>query len=295
MQPAKKKSSKKNIIFIFLIFFLLVCLFLVQCALKGVTAPKEPEIIPEEKPVEVPAQKPIVVDTVKKDTVPKDTVQAPPVPKKEKKPEKVEKPVVDSSAIKKQDSIRIADSLAKADSLRILDSLAKLPTDSVPPTVSLVPPPGRYYEPIKLKAKCDELKCNSWISIGDTNSPQDAKKGTEYNKTGLVFFRAQDSAGNYSEWQSAEYDMASDNRCGKNAYPVPVNGKEVCVDAYEYPNKTGEVPRDMVSQEQAASLCASEGKRLCSLEEWQAACKGRRNFGDTAAERCICQYPFCLS
>ncbi|MEE0875723.1 MAG: SUMF1/EgtB/PvdO family nonheme iron enzyme, partial [Fibrobacteraceae bacterium] len=121
----------------------------------------------------------------------------------------------------------------------------------------------------------DELKCNSWISIGDTNSPQDAKKGIEYNKTGLVFFRAQDSAGNYSEWQSAEYDMASDNRCGKNAYPVPVNGKEICVDAYEYPNKAGEVPRDMVSQEQAASLCASEGKRLCSLEEWQAACKGR--------------------
>ena len=275
MQPAKKKSSKKNIVVIFLIFFLLVCLFLVQCALKGVAEPKESEIIPEEKPVEVPVQKPIVVDTKKKDTVPKDTVQASPVHKKEKKPEKVEKPVVDSSAIKKQDSIRIADSLAKADSLRILDSLAKLPTDSIPPTVSLVPPPGRYYEPIKLKAKCDELKCNSWISIGDTNSPQDAKKGIEYNKTGLVFFRAQDSAGNYSEWQSGEYDMASDNRCGKNAYPVPVNGKEICVDAYEYPNKAGEVPRDMVSQEQAASLCASEGKRLCYLEEWQAACKGR--------------------
>ncbi len=275
MQPSKKKSSKKNIIFLFLIFFLLVCLFLVQCALKGIAEPKEQEIIPEEKPVEVPIQKPIVIDTVKEDTIPQDTVQTVPTPKKENKPEKVEKPVIDSSAIKKQDSIRIADSLAKADSLRILDSLAKLPTDSVPPTVSLVPPPGRYYEPIKLKAKCDELKCNSWISIGDTNSPQDAKKGIEYNKTGLVFFRAQDSAGNYSEWQSGEYDMASDNRCGKNAYPVPVNGKEICVDAYEYPNKAGEVPKDMVSQEQAASLCASEGKRLCYLEEWQAACKGR--------------------
>lgn len=278
MKSNNQKKSKKNLVYILLIFILLICLFLVQCALKNVGTPKE-ELPPppETKPsVTVIAQEKPPVDTLPKDTVKKDSVvkvEKIQTPKKEKiiPP----KPAIDSAALKKQDSIRLADSIAKADSLRILDSLAKLPSDSIPPTVSLIPPPGRYYEPIKLKARCDEIKCNTWISIGDTNSPQEAKKGFEYNKTGTVFFRAQDSAGNFSAWQTGEYDMASDNRCGKNAYPVPVNGKEVCVDAYEYPNKADEVPKDMVSHEEAASLCAAIGKRLCELNEWQAACKGR--------------------
>lgn len=189
------------------------------------------------------------------------------------------------------DSLR-ADSLARAkEAARIADSLARLAQDSIPPTVSLTPPPGRYYEPIKLKAKCDEIKCNSWISVGDTLNPQEAKKGIDYNKSGIVFFRAQDSAGNYSEWQTGEYNMASDNKCGKYSYPVPVGGKEVCVDAYEYPNKPEEVPRDMVSHAQAASLCEAEGKRLCTIDEWKSACMGREtqrySYGNSyIASRC---------
>lgn len=280
MEKNKKKSTKKNLIYILLVFFLLVCLFIVQCALKKVGAPVEETPIEPPKPVLTEVKKTVVADTIKKDTVKVDTAKEPvvekaPEPKKEKPVEP--KPLIDSAALKKQDSLRLADSIAKADSLRILDSLAKLPSDSIPPTVSLIPPPGRYYDPIKLKARCDEIKCNTWISVGDTNNPQEAKKGIEYNKTGLVFFRAQDSAGNYSPWESGQYDMASDNRCGKNAYPVPVNGKEVCVDAYEYPNQGNEVPKDMVSHEEATALCAAIGKRLCRIEEWQAACKGKES------------------
>ena len=184
----------------------------------------------------------------------------------------------------------VADSLAKIEKAR-LDSLEKKrvqdsirAADQTPPSAEIVPPSGRYYDPIKLKVKCDEIKCKTFLSIGDTLNPVEAGKTVEYNKTGSVFYFAEDSVGNRTKWEEAKYDMASDNICGKNAYPVPVGGKTVCVDAYEYPNEADANPRDMVSQEQAEELCKQAGKHLCSIDEWQAACRGkdktRFSYGD---------------
>ena len=184
----------------------------------------------------------------------------------------------------------VADSLAKVEKAR-LDSLEKKrvqdsirAADQTPPSTEIVPPSGRYYNPIKLKVKCDEIKCKTFLSIGDTLNPVEAGKAVEYNKTGSVFYFAEDSVGNRTKWEEAKYDMASDNICGKNAYPVPVGGKTVCVDAYEYPNEADATPRDMVSQEQAEELCKQAGKHLCSIDEWQAACRGkdktRFSYGD---------------
>ncbi|MDR1830588.1 MAG: SUMF1/EgtB/PvdO family nonheme iron enzyme [Candidatus Fibromonas sp.] len=148
--------------------------------------------------------------------------------------------------------------------------------DSLPPQPSILPPPGRYYKPVNLRVECGEPKCETEISVGDSLN---AVKGKieNYNKTGKVYFRATDSAGNASSWGAASYDMASDNNCSENSYPVPVKGKTVCVDAYEFPNKAGEKPRNMVSQSGANRLCEGAGKRLCSTEEWQAACRGNSN------------------
>jgi formylglycine-generating enzyme required for sulfatase activity len=126
-----------------------------------------------------------------------------------------------------------------------------------------------------LKALCDEPKCQIQVSYGDSLNPELLDPNHPYNKSGKVYYRALDSLGNPSAWVEATYDMASDNSCGKNAYPVPVNGKTVCVDAYEYPNQKGEKPQGMVSHQKAVSLCAAAGKHLCSLEEWQAACLGK--------------------
>ena len=184
----------------------------------------------------------------------------------------------------------VADSLAKIEKAR-LDSLEKKrvqdsirAADQTPPSAEIVPPSGRYYDPIKLKVKCDEIKCKTYLSIGDTLNPVEAGKAVEYNKTGSVFYFAEDSVGNRTKWEEAKYDMASDNICGKNAYPVPVGGKTVCVDAYEYPNEADATPRDMVSQEQAEEICKQAGKHLCSIDEWQAACRGkdktRFSYGD---------------
>lgn len=73
---------------------------------------------------------------------------------------------------------RIADSLsalekARLDSLekkRILDSIRA--ADQIPPNAEITPPAGRYYDPIKMKVKCDEIKCKTYLSIGDTLHPQ---------------------------------------------------------------------------------------------------------------------------
>jgi hypothetical protein len=149
-------------------------------------------------------------------------------------------------------------------------------TDSTPPQPSILPPPGRYYKPINLSVECGEPKCETEISIGDSLNPIKGKI-ENYSKTGKVYFRAIDSALNASQWETAYYDMAADNNCAENSYPVPVSRKTVCIDVYEFPNKAGEKPRNMVSQNAAVMLCESAGKRLCSIEEWQAACKGNQN------------------
>lgn len=212
----------------------------------------------------------------------------PPAPEKPKNDslQKREKAIRDSLAkIRKAKKDRLEkarkalqDSLAKQDSLRKADSIAYANRDSIPPEASIVPPAGRYYDPIRIKVKCDEIKCKTFYSIGDTLHPQELTAPVEYNKTGEVFYLAEDSAGNRTSWQSVHYDMASDNVCGKNAYPVPVGQKTVCVDAYEYPNQPDAIVKDMVSHEQAVELCKQAGKRLCKFDEWSAACKGKDGF-----------------
>ncbi len=47
-----------------------------------------------------------------------------------------------------------------------------------------------------------------------------------------------------------------------------------CMDRFEYPNQVGEKPRVLVTYAQAKSLCASEGKRLCTENEHNFACEG---------------------
>ncbi|MBZ4418288.1 bifunctional serine/threonine-protein kinase/formylglycine-generating enzyme family protein [Myxococcus sp. RHSTA-1-4] len=50
-----------------------------------------------------------------------------------------------------------------------------------------------------------------------------------------------------------------------------------CVDEYEYPNQAGARPKVGVTWEEAQSLCEQAGKRLCTEEEWEKACKGPGN------------------
>ncbi len=67
-----------------------------------------------------------------------------------------------------------------------------------------------------------------------------------------------------------------------------VNVPGFLIDAFEFPNLRGEVPRIQVTRAEAAGLCQAEGKRLCTSDEWEKACKGPKNlnyaYGDTYDE-----------
>ncbi|MCC6645786.1 MAG: SUMF1/EgtB/PvdO family nonheme iron enzyme [Polyangiaceae bacterium] len=64
-----------------------------------------------------------------------------------------------------------------------------------------------------------------------------------------------------------EYERAS--RCVGAREPL-----SYCIDRYEYPNRVGAHPVGVANWYDAASTCASVGKRLCWEAEWTAACEG---------------------
>ncbi len=57
------------------------------------------------------------------------------------------------------------------------------------------------------------------------------------------------------------------------------------IDRFEYPNAKGQEPVSRVSWADAVATCEETGKRLCSEDEWEKACKGPGNliytYGDT--------------
>lgn len=53
---------------------------------------------------------------------------------------------------------------------------------------------------------------------------------------------------------------------------------KVCVDKYEYPNQRGTTPQGNVSFDKAKQICETQGKRLCTAEEWQWACGGLEGY-----------------
>ena len=67
------------------------------------------------------------------------------------------------------------------------------------------------------------------------------------------------------------------------------------IDKYEYPNRKGSLPKVDISWTQARDLCLAEGKRLCSENEWEKACKGPQSllygYGMTF-EQGRCNTPF---
>jgi len=50
--------------------------------------------------------------------------------------------------------------------------------------------------------------------------------------------------------------------------------RRFCIDVYEYPNMEGVKPAVMADWNDARRACAVEGKRLCTVEEWEFACEG---------------------
>lgn len=55
-----------------------------------------------------------------------------------------------------------------------------------------------------------------------------------------------------------------------------IKSGKFCIDTYEYPNKYKSTPRVNVTFEEAKKICSSIGKRLCTTQEWEAACSDKQ-------------------
>ena len=47
-----------------------------------------------------------------------------------------------------------------------------------------------------------------------------------------------------------------------------------CMDRFEYPNREGELPITLVDYHDATRMCAADGKRVCTVDEYNFACEG---------------------
>lgn len=68
-------------------------------------------------------------------------------------------------------------------------------------------------------------------------------------------------------------------RCGaENMVPVWERGGSIetahfCIDVFEFPGKPCELPFVFVTPVQALAICHAQGKRLCTQDEWNLACR----------------------
>jgi hypothetical protein len=68
------------------------------------------------------------------------------------------------------------------------------------------------------------------------------------------------------------------DRCTEGmVFVVDRTGRTFCIDRYEWPNISKQVPFTSVSWVEAKMYCIEAGKRLCSAKEWAGACQGLSN------------------
>jgi len=70
-----------------------------------------------------------------------------------------------------------------------------------------------------------------------------------------------------------------------------------CMDVYEHPNQQGSLPTTSLPWGESESLCRRAGKRLCTADEWERACRGTagRRFGyGEEFRRDICNTPLTM-
>ena len=98
----------------------------------------------------------------------------------------------------------------------------------------------------------------------------------------------QDSPGQGSEGDASRQPVTPSLVCPQGMVLIPStpsvlgpSGKPLeafCIDTFEYPNIPGSLPSYNVTWIEAESLCFKEGKRLCSPQEWRAACSSPLGF-----------------
>ena len=209
---------------------------------------------------------------------------------------------LDSLALLDMDAARrrrFVDSLARlrrqaADSLRRLDSLRadslerarRANRDTLPPYIFADPAAGLHTAPIDVAVLTEEASATP-LCGPDTLHFRPCRDMIRVADRLVLWISGRDTAGNRTRPERLEYVVDPNaSRCGARRALVPLpGGAEFCVDVYEYPNDPALLPRTSVSWDEAAGLCAKAGKRLCSLEELTAACRGEHGWAYPYGDR----------
>jgi len=156
-----------------------------------------------------------------------------------------------------------------------LDSLRLASGDSIPPVVFADPAPGIHPAPIDVALIIMEPKAVP-LCGPRPDSLRLCRDLIRVTTTAHLWVSAEDSVGNRAEPREMRWQIDPDaSRCGPRRALVPVDDDhQICMDAYEYPNDPSVFPRTSVTWEDANSLCAKIGRRLCSADELKTACEG---------------------
>lgn len=89
----------------------------------------------------------------------------------------------------------------------------------------------------------------------------------------------QDCIEHHKEYENDKGKRLVSERCLRYAAPSRCVSKQrrkmsYCMDRYEYPNEAGKTPVVLTSWTAAKAVCESEGKRLCTEDEFNFACEG---------------------
>ncbi|MBN2037727.1 MAG: SUMF1/EgtB/PvdO family nonheme iron enzyme [Chitinispirillaceae bacterium] len=130
------------------------------------------------------------------------------------------------------------------------------------------------------KAEADLLYAGTIIDEGDNYVTMQFIQGGEpkkFSRDEINRFirhskaKGTDAIKKYAQTLSCPPDMfLVDMPPGRSGKPF----FKVCMDKYEYPNKSGTMPRTKLTFGQAKKLCEKQGKRLCTTTEWMWACGG---------------------
>ncbi len=78
--------------------------------------------------------------------------------------------------------------------------------------------------------------------------------------------------------EAGSFQLGSEERRLNAGPPRTVPLPAFCMDRYEHPNQEGALPTVGVTWEQARDQCQQAGKRLCTSDEWERACRGAQGW-----------------
>jgi hypothetical protein len=188
----------------------------------------------------------------------------------------------DSVALALADSLDMVRAIAVADSIaRVKDSLARAvdpcARDTLRPWVYPDPSGGLHRKAVSVGLVANK-KCKvEWSFDGVVDWVVYDGKPIAISKPATLYYRAVDSCGKKMDVRSKRYEFdlsGASPLCPPEMEHIKADGREFCIDVYEWPNRKGAVPRSYVSLYQAMDSCFSARKRLCSSDEWTSACGG---------------------